>query len=157
MSHDDAVSIIKQGGNKIALTVKRSSETISKLYMSLLNCQISVNITSYKWEGLRSVQHYAKFRLGSNRNNITTDIEPSFISELKDQLKGSADDKDESSLPHPSRLYYNYNLVYIKLMFFSVSIICRVYDNNMITSDHRQCVNSEHIQILNLYVMFSEH
>ena len=39
---------------------------------------------------------------GSNNNDITTDIEPSLISELKDQLKGSAGDKDESSLPHPS-------------------------------------------------------
>ena len=56
-------------------------------------------------------------------NDITIDIEPSFISELLDQLNNSADDKDESSLPHPSRLYYNYNLVYIKLMFFNVSII----------------------------------
>ena len=74
---------------------------------------------------------------GSNNNNITTDIEPSFISELKDQLKGAANDKDESSLPHPSRLYYNTNLVYIKLILFSVSIICRVYDNDMIPSDHR--------------------
>ena len=42
---------------------------------------------------------------GSNRNDITTDIESTFISELKDQFKGSADDKDESSLPCPSRLY----------------------------------------------------
>ena len=74
---------------------------------------------------------------GSNNNDITTDIEPSFISELKDQLNGSAGDKDESSLPHPSRLYYNTNLVYIKLILFSVSIICRVYDNDMISSDHR--------------------
>ena len=40
---------------------------------------------------------------GSNRNDITTDIEPSFILELKDQLKGPSSDKDESSLPHPSR------------------------------------------------------
>ena len=60
---------------------------------------------------------------GSNRNDITIDIEPSFISELTDQLKDSADDKDKSSLPHPSRLYYNYNLIYIKLMFFNISII----------------------------------
>ena len=73
---------------------------------------------------------------GSNNNNITTDIEPSFISELKDQLKGLSSN-DKSSLPHPSRLYYNYNLVYIKLILFSVSIICRVYDNDMISSDHR--------------------
>ena len=50
---------------------------------------------------------------GSNNNDITTDIEPSFISELKDQLKDPSSDKDESSLPHPSRLYCNYNLVYI--------------------------------------------
>ena len=34
---------------------------------------------------------------GNNRNDITTDIEPSFISELKDQLKGPSSDKDESS------------------------------------------------------------
>ena len=74
---------------------------------------------------------------GSNNNNITTDIEPSFISELKDQLKGSAGDKNNSSLPYPSRLYYNYNLVYIKLLLFSISIICRVYDNDMIPSDQR--------------------
>ena len=60
---------------------------------------------------------------GSNRNDITIDIEPSFITELIDQLKDSANDKDESSLPHPSRLYYNYNLIYIKLMFFNISII----------------------------------
>ena len=53
--------------------------------------------------------NYDKFSLGSNRNHITIDIEPSFISELKGQLKDSADDKDESSLPHPSRVYYNYN------------------------------------------------
>ena len=44
---------------------------------------------------------------GSNRNDITTDIELSFISELTDQLNSSADNKDESSLPHPSRLYCN--------------------------------------------------
>ena len=68
---------------------------------------------------------------GSNNNNITNDMEPSFISEVKDQLKGSAGDKDNSSLPHPSRLYYNYNLVFFKLLLFSVSIICRVYDNDM--------------------------
>ena len=83
--------------------------------------------------------NYAKFNLCSNNNDITTDIEPSFISELKDQLKGSSSDKDESSLPHPSRLYYNYNLVYIKLILFSVSIICRVCDNDMIPSD---CIKS---------------
>ena len=38
MLHTDVVAISKQRGNKIALTVKRSSETISKLYMLLLNC-----------------------------------------------------------------------------------------------------------------------
>ena len=38
MLHTDAVAIIKQGGNKISLTVRRSSETISKLYTLLLNC-----------------------------------------------------------------------------------------------------------------------
>ena len=48
---------------------------------------------------------------GNNGNNITTDIDPSFMSELKDQLRGFADNKDENSLPHPSRLYYNFNLV----------------------------------------------
>ena len=37
MLHTDAVAITKQG-RKIALTVKRLSETTSKLYMSLLNC-----------------------------------------------------------------------------------------------------------------------
>ena len=31
MSHTDAGTIIKQGGNKITLTVKRLSETTSKL------------------------------------------------------------------------------------------------------------------------------
>ena len=42
---------------------------------------------------------------GINRNDIATDIESTFISELKDQFKGSADGKDESSLPCRSRLY----------------------------------------------------
>ena len=59
-------------------------------------------------------EKHLKFSLGGKRNDITTHIEPSFISELKDQLKGSAGDKDESSLLYPSRLYYNCNLVYIK-------------------------------------------
>ena len=37
ISHTDAVNIIKQGGNKITLTVKRLSDTTSKLYIALLN------------------------------------------------------------------------------------------------------------------------
>ena len=82
--------------------------------------------------------------------SVTTDIEPSFISELKDQLKGLASDKDKSSLPHPSRLYYNYNLVYIKLILFSVSIICRVYDNDMISSD---CIKSIFIVVNNKLIV----
>ena len=73
--------------------------------------------------------------IGSNINVISTDIQPSFISELKDQLKSSADDKNESSLHPSSTLFYNYKLLYIKLMLFSVSVIYRAYDKDMILSD----------------------
>ena len=82
---------------------------------------------------------------------MTIDIEPSFILELIDQLKDSADNKDESSLPHPSRLYYNYNLVYIKLMFFNVSIVCRRYD--MIPSDYIKPMYNKFIVLLVVLVI----
>ena len=44
MSSTDAVSIIKQGGNKISLTVRRLPETNRKLYVIGLLGQYSVSI-----------------------------------------------------------------------------------------------------------------
>ena len=54
MSTTDAVTIVKQGGNKITLTVKRLSETTSKLYITS-NYWVNVNITFYTVGGAKII------------------------------------------------------------------------------------------------------
>ena len=63
ISHTDAINIVKVGGKKIALTVKRSKETPSKLYILLLNCWVNVNIISYTVGGTKTISFIQEIHL----------------------------------------------------------------------------------------------